>query len=335
MITIHCDGASKKNPGESGVGIHITHNEKTLIQLHEYIGHATNNIAEYISVLRAIEELKKIQLFNQTIPLTLIMDSELVIKQLKGEYQIKQPQLKLLYTELTNQLKEHNIQITYNWVKRDNNSKADELANRAIENKTQTSEYIQSLLKQLENSATQQQNPNQTLTQNYSHAQSPSTHQENNTKNNNSNSSNNNDTKHTQNTNSYSSNNTFQPNQSLIAERVFFAKTTCLKFQISKTREVYIHIGAMQQQKWSWNITKFNDLELAQLLNVIEGVEDKCAFFHNNSHKGANTKTQIWCTKTDKGLSIKINALSKLLNHYETRVLKLLIERSIWEINKL
>lgn len=296
MITIHCDGASKKNPGESAIGAHITHNNKTLIQLHEYIGVATNNIAEYISLLRALEELKKIQLFNETIPLTIIMDSELVIKQLKGEYQIKQPQLKILHKELTTQLKNNNTQVTYKWVKREDNSKADELANRAIKDKTQTTSYINSLLQQL------------------------------NTKTN--------DTTNTQ-ENQKSTNNPTQTNQSLIAERVFFAKTTCLKFQISKTKEVYIHIGALQQQKWEWNIVKLNDLELAQLLGVTQRVEEKCSFFHNNSHKGKNTKTQIWCTNTDKGLSIKINSFSKLLNPYETKVLQLLIKRSIWEINRL
>jgi ribonuclease HI len=294
MITIHCDGACKKNPGESAIGVHITHNNKTLIQLHEHIGHATNNIAEYISVLRAIEELKKIQLFNESIPLTLTMDSELVIKQLRGEYQIKQPQLKTLNSQILSQIKDNNIQITYQWVKRDENAKADELANKAIEDKTQTTTYIQSLLQQINTQSTN--SDNQT---------------------------------------SQKQSNTSQTNQSLIAERVFFAKTTCLKFQISKTKEVYIHIGALQQQKWEWNIVKFNDLELAQLLNVISGIEEKCAFFHNNSHKGANTKTQIWCSKTDKGLSIKINSLSKLLNVYETKVLELLIHRSIWEINKV
>ena len=98
---------------------------------------------------------------------------------------------------------------------------------------------------------------------------------------------------------------------------------------------MYIHIGSLKEKQWEWKIVKFNDMELSEMLFILEGKKDKCAFFHSNSHKGANTKTQIWCTSNEKGFSIKIQDFSKLLSPPEARVLQELIRRSIWEINKI
>ena len=88
MYTIFCDGASKQNPGESGVGIIINKEGNTISKIGEYIGKHTNNVAEYISVIRALTELielSKSDLNVLTSKIVLATDSLLVIKQLNQE----------------------------------------------------------------------------------------------------------------------------------------------------------------------------------------------------------------------------------------------------------
>lgn len=298
MYTIFCDGASRNNPGESGVGIVISKNGEIISQVNEYIGKFTNNIAEYISVIRAIYEIIEISKNDKQIltsKIILAMDSQLVVKQLNKEFKIKQPQLQYLSDIVFNLIKENQITISIIWVPRNENTTADELANIGIDKKIAASNVIHSIIENL-NNKTPIQKDNQNLKEN-------------------------------------NNNNTL--NQILIAERVFFSKTTCLKFQISKRKEVYFHIGALKQNQWNWKIVKFNDIELSELLFILEGKKDKCAFFHSNSHNNANTKTQIWCANNEKGFSIKIQEHSKLLSPPEARILQELIKNAIWEINKL
>ncbi|MCH8519605.1 MAG: ribonuclease HI family protein [Nanoarchaeota archaeon] len=302
MITIFCDGASKKNPGICGIGAVISQESKTICEISEMIGNNyTNNIAEYCSVLRALYEVVELNLHNSSKSISVVMDSELVIKQLKGEYKVKQEHLQILHKHILSFISKHNLQVSFIWVPREQNTITDNLANQGIEKKIQTSPFISNILNTIDLKTSNS-------------AQLPSEKQKNN-----------------QNQNFQES----SSNQLLIAEKVFFSKTSCLKFQISKRKEMYIHIGTVKQQNWEWIICKFSDVEIAEICSVILGKKEKCAFFHKNSHKGANSSTQIWCNSNEKGFSIKIQNHSKLLSIYEADVLYELMRRGIWEINAL
>lgn len=128
-LIINADGASRGNPGPSAIGVIIKTPDNTkLLELSRYIGIGTNNEAEYIAVLQAIKEAKKLGASN----VTLLLDSELVVRQLKGIYKVKSIKLKKYHREITSLLgnfKEVSIQ----HVQRSLNSEADSLANKALD----------------------------------------------------------------------------------------------------------------------------------------------------------------------------------------------------------
>src|SRR5215470_17465570 len=127
--TAHVDGGARGNPGPAGYGVVITDpHGKKIAELSQYLGHHTNNYAEYnglLSVLRyAVEH--KIQ------SLKIISDSELMVRQMKGVYKVRHPELKRLYDEaqhLTAQI-EH-VEIRH--ALREHNQNADRLANQAMD----------------------------------------------------------------------------------------------------------------------------------------------------------------------------------------------------------
>ncbi|MFT4244832.1 MAG: ribonuclease HI family protein [Candidatus Woesearchaeota archaeon] len=309
MITLFCDGASKNNPGICGIGAIISKDSQRVCEISELIGtNYTNNIAEYCSILRALYEVVELKIVSPNTltktPISVIMDSELVVKQLKGEYKVKQRQLKQLHKEVTDFIFKHKLLISYIWVPREQNSIADKLANQGIEKRIQTHPFIENILQKI--SSTQLELPSMKQTTSSNSKNIP--------------------------VNLNLMNST---NQLVITERVFFSKTSCLKFQISKRKEMYIHLGSLKGHNWEWIICKFNDVEIAEICSVILKQKDRCAFFHKNSYNGNNSSTQIWCNSNEKGFSIKIQNHSKLLNLYEADVLYELMRRGIWEVNKL
>lgn len=126
------DGASRGNPGEAGIGC-VIYNKATneaLLEESQYIGQATNNVAEYKALLVGLEAAIKLGLEQ----LEVYADSELMIKQMKGIYQVKNPGLQPLFREakkLVGELKS----VTFQHVPRNENKKADELANLGIDQK--------------------------------------------------------------------------------------------------------------------------------------------------------------------------------------------------------
>ena len=94
-LKIFCDGASRGNPGPSGIGyVILDPSGKSLKEGSDFLGIRTNNQAEYYAAIRALEEA--IELDAEEIEL--YTDSDLLVKQLKGEYQVRDPELKTLYT---------------------------------------------------------------------------------------------------------------------------------------------------------------------------------------------------------------------------------------------
>ncbi len=123
------DGACRGNPGESSIGVvFYDENHEEIASLSESIGVATNNIAEYSALVYGLEYAVK-KGFKK---LAIKADSELMIKQLKGEYKVKNANIKPLHAkakELIAKLES----VTYSHVRRELNMRADQLANLALD----------------------------------------------------------------------------------------------------------------------------------------------------------------------------------------------------------
>ncbi len=126
---VHTDGAARGNPGPAAIGVVIEDGEgRTVYEASRALGVKTNNEAEYLALIAALEYLKDARAREADFRL----DSELVVKQLKGEYRVKEPRLKLLHaraTMLLNVVAKHTIR----HVRRAENARADELANEALD----------------------------------------------------------------------------------------------------------------------------------------------------------------------------------------------------------
>lgn len=127
-LKIHTDGASLGNPGPAAIGIVVKEEKgKKIREFSQYIGVATNNQAEYQAVIIALKVATK---FKAT-ELTLYLDSELIARQLTGQYQVKSPSLKSLYLE-TCQLKQNFKKLTVIIISREENKEAHDLAWSAL-----------------------------------------------------------------------------------------------------------------------------------------------------------------------------------------------------------
>lgn len=134
-ITIFTDGGSRGNPGPAAVGAQILDaDEKVLAEVSETIGNATNNYAEYYAVVRGLQAAKEV-LGKKTkeTAVELKLDSELVKKQLNGEYQIKDAGLVPLFIEIHNMRVSLFPNLTLTHVRREFNKEADRLVNEALD----------------------------------------------------------------------------------------------------------------------------------------------------------------------------------------------------------
>jgi len=125
------DGACRGNPGIGGAGAVITDNDKSIVwEGKEYLGHCTNNIAEYKALILGL----KGAIANSYKNLEVYMDSELLAKQINGSYRVKNENLQSLMKEVRYLLSSfESVQVRH--VKRLHNSHADKLANLAIDEK--------------------------------------------------------------------------------------------------------------------------------------------------------------------------------------------------------
>lgn len=133
--TIFIDGAARGNPGPSGAGIYIATPEKTLLKEGFFLQIKTNNQAEYLALVLALLCIKKVSHEHDITPssLTIISDSELLVKQMKGIYAVKNSTLLLMKTLASHLLQE--IPHRFMHVLREKNTVADELANNGIDKK--------------------------------------------------------------------------------------------------------------------------------------------------------------------------------------------------------
>lgn len=132
-LTIHIDGASSGNPGEAGIGVVVRQDQETVREISKSIGLATNNVAEYTALIYALQE----SLIRRADVVKVITDSELVYKQMIGEYKVKNPNILPLFEQakhLLEGIKKFEIQ----HVLREHNKDADRLATQSIKKKQAT-----------------------------------------------------------------------------------------------------------------------------------------------------------------------------------------------------
>ena len=129
MIIGHFDGASRSNPGEAGAGAYLEEDGQILWQEARYLGQKTNNEAEYTALIMLLTAAKNLKIEN----LTVQGDSRLVICQVKREWKINLPHLRALAMQVW-QLTE-GMNVTFEWVRRENNKYADMLSNKALDEK--------------------------------------------------------------------------------------------------------------------------------------------------------------------------------------------------------
>lgn len=122
------DGGSRGNPGPAGYGVHIEAGDGAIVQLKQSLGSCTNNVAEYNGLLAAL----RWAVAHGLTSLHVRSDSELLVKQMKGEYRVKHPGLQPLYEEART-LVRHIGRVKFEHVRREFNRDADRLANEAMD----------------------------------------------------------------------------------------------------------------------------------------------------------------------------------------------------------
>jgi ribonuclease HI len=128
-LQIHIDGASRGNPGEAGFGVAVQGPDGTaLAELYGYLGRASNNVAEYQALIHALRwargrGARAVRVFS---------DSELVVRQVNGQYKVKHPDMVPLHREATALMRQFES-ATISHVRREHNRDADRLANQALD----------------------------------------------------------------------------------------------------------------------------------------------------------------------------------------------------------
>ncbi len=128
MYEIYCDGASRSNPGEASIGVSINRDKVEIDTIKKRIGINTNNVAEYLGLIAALEYCVEKKVNNVKI----FLDSLLVVQQVNMEYKVKSKKLQTHYEnslKLIDQIE--NIEIHH--IRRELNSRADQLANQALD----------------------------------------------------------------------------------------------------------------------------------------------------------------------------------------------------------
>jgi ribonuclease HI len=133
-VVVHVDGGARGNPGPSGVGVVVTDQRGAeLARANDYIGEATNNEAEYHALLLGLERARALGAREVAI----VNDSQLVARQLTGEYRVKSDDLRPLHTAAMRALREFD-RWSIESVPRDQNELADALVNEAIDARSAT-----------------------------------------------------------------------------------------------------------------------------------------------------------------------------------------------------
>ena len=123
-LEVYIDGGSRGNPGEAGIGVYVPGR----VRIAEYVGIGTNNIAEYSALLAAL----RFAVFSGCTELQVFADSDFVVKQIKGEYQVKNENIRSFYDSAIRWIALI-PRFSISHVRRENNKEADKLANLAMD----------------------------------------------------------------------------------------------------------------------------------------------------------------------------------------------------------
>jgi ribonuclease HI len=138
-IILHTDGGARGNPGPSGAGYVIfDEHGTTLKEGATYLGHNTNNFAEYSAVILGLEMIEKYfgKVACKDLQVIVRMDSELVCRQMNGIYKVKHPNIIPLYQHVRAIMLRSFPHITFEHVRREHNKHADKLSNDAMDEGT-------------------------------------------------------------------------------------------------------------------------------------------------------------------------------------------------------
>ena len=128
MYEIYCDGASRSNPGDASIGVSINKDKVEIDTIKKKIGINTNNVAEYLGLIAALEYCVE----NKVNNVKIFLDSLLVVQQVNMEYKVKSKKLQTYY-EKSLKLIEQIEDIEIHHIRREFNSRADQLANEALD----------------------------------------------------------------------------------------------------------------------------------------------------------------------------------------------------------
>jgi ribonuclease HI len=132
---LYVDGASRGNPGPASIGaVLLDGHGRVVREVSKYVGETTNNVAEYLALIYALQEA----LQAGCTALTVKTDSELLARQMSGRYKVRDPQLKLLH-ELAAHLVAGFAQCRIEHVPREQNTRADRLAAKAVNGRARPS----------------------------------------------------------------------------------------------------------------------------------------------------------------------------------------------------
>jgi len=141
-IKIHTDGGARGNPGPSGIGV-VIESDGAKKTYREFIGHATNNEAEYKALIFALQKVKQLSGKTKTKSLSIecFLDSELVVKQMNHEYKLNDENIQKFFLQIWNITVEFG-EVKYIHIPREKNSEADQLANLAMDEATRAQSQI-------------------------------------------------------------------------------------------------------------------------------------------------------------------------------------------------
>ncbi len=128
-LVIYVDGAARGNPGDAGAGVVIKDKKGEIIKsLGKFLGETTNNVAEYMSLILALKEAKRLGGKS----LSIYSDSKLMVNQIKGVYKVRDEKLNRLKKEVDELLRAFRLE-KIEFIPREENREADRLANNAID----------------------------------------------------------------------------------------------------------------------------------------------------------------------------------------------------------
>ena len=132
-LVAYIDGGSRGNPGEAALGVYMP----GVVRMSEYLGHSTNNYAEYAALLAAL----RFAVYHRCVELHVCTDSELVARQIKGTYRTRHENIRPLY-EAALRWKELIPRFSIEHIRREENREADRLANRAMDARAHSLEWL-------------------------------------------------------------------------------------------------------------------------------------------------------------------------------------------------